>query len=64
MNTSESGQWSRILDKYWVRDRAFYKKVLVILIPIVLQSVINQGVNMMDTIMVAGFPAEKRQVDP
>ena len=40
------------LDKYWVRDRAFYKKVLVILIPIVLQSVINQGVNMMDTVMV------------
>ena len=40
------------LDKYWVRDRAFYKKVLVILIPIVLQSIINQGVNMMDTVMV------------
>ncbi len=52
MNKAESGRWSRALDKYWVRDRAFYKKVLVILIPIVLQSVINQGVNMMDTIMV------------
>lgn len=40
------------LDRYWVRDRSFYKKVLLILIPIVLQSVINQGVNMMDTVMV------------
>ncbi len=42
---------SRWLDKYWVRDKHFYKKVLRILIPIVLQSIINQGVNMMDTIM-------------
>lgn len=40
------------LDKYWVRDKDFYKKVLLILIPIVLQSIINQGVNMMDTVMV------------
>lgn len=40
------------IDKYWVRDKAFYQKVLLILIPIVLQSIINQGVNMMDTIMV------------
>ncbi|RKJ39212.1 MATE family efflux transporter [Acutalibacter sp. 1XD8-33] len=40
------------IDKYWVRDKTFYHKVLMILIPIVLQSIINQGVNMMDTIMV------------
>ena len=40
------------IDKYWVRDKAFYQKVLLILIPIVLQSIINQGVNIMDTIMV------------
>ena len=40
------------IDSYWVRDPSFYKKVLLILIPIVLQSIINQGVNMMDTIMV------------
>lgn len=43
---------ARFKGKYWVTDRAFYKKVLLILIPIVLQSIINQGVNMMDTIMV------------
>ena len=48
MTETKSG-W---LDKYWVRDRSFYKKVFVILIPIVMQSIINQGVNMMDTIMV------------
>lgn len=43
---------ARRFDKYWVRDKSFYKKVLLILVPIVLQSIINQGVNMMDTIMV------------
>ncbi len=43
---------SRWLDKYWVTDKGFYKKVILILIPIVCQSIINQGVNMMDTIMV------------
>ena len=40
-----------------VTDRAFYKKVMVILIPVVLQSMINQGVNMMDTIMVGQLGA-------
>lgn len=45
----ERNSW---IERYWVRDRSFYKKVLLILIPIVLQSVINQGVNMMDTVMV------------
>lgn len=40
------------LETYIVTDRGFYKKVLFILIPVVLQSCINQGVNMMDTIMV------------
>ncbi len=38
--------------KYLVTDRTFYKKTMLILIPVVLQAVINQGVNMMDTIMV------------
>lgn len=47
-----TGAKSRWLDKYWVTDRAFYRKVVLILIPIVFQSIINQGVNMMDTIMV------------
>ncbi len=41
-----------ILERYLVTDRGFYRKTLMILIPVVLQAVINQGVNMMDTIMV------------
>jgi putative MATE family efflux protein len=45
-------QKTKFFDKYIVKDRAFYKKTLLILIPVVLQSCINQGVNMMDTIMV------------
>ena len=46
---SGKNEW---IDKFWVRDRGFYRNVLLILIPIVLQSIINQGVNMMDTVMV------------
>lgn len=40
------------INKYFVKDRSFYKKIVIIFIPIVLQSIINQGVNMMDTIMI------------
>lgn len=40
------------IQRYIITDRQFYKKILLILIPVVLQSIINQGVNMMDTIMV------------
>lgn len=43
------GKWIR---KYIITDRAFYNQALLIIIPVVLQSIINQGVNMMDTIMV------------
>ena len=42
----------RIQDKI-ITDREFYQKVMRIFIPVILQSCINQGVNMMDTIMVA-----------
>lgn len=38
--------------RLFVRDRSFYKKLLQIAIPVVLQSVITIGVNMMDTLMV------------
>ena len=43
---------SVFFDKFIVTDKIFYKKMLLILIPVVLQSCVNQGVNMMDTIMV------------
>lgn len=47
--TENKSHW---IDQYLVRDKGFYKKIVAILIPIVLQSIINQGVNMMDTVMV------------
>lgn len=44
----------RIQDKI-ITDREFYQKVMRIFIPVILQSCINQGVNMMDTIMVGSL---------
>lgn len=41
-------EWNR----YLVTDRTFYKRAMLLIIPVVLQNCINQGVNMMDTIMV------------
>ena len=35
----------------FVRDRQFYRNILHIALPIVLQSLITTGVNMMDTLM-------------
>ncbi|MBQ7936718.1 MAG: MATE family efflux transporter [Clostridia bacterium] len=40
------------MQKLWINDNGFYKKVAKIAIPIALQGLITQGVNMMDTIMV------------
>lgn len=40
------------LSKYLVTDRCFYKKAMLIIVPVLLQNLINQGVNMMDTVMV------------
>ena len=42
----------RGLGRYIVTDKAFYRKALLLIVPVVLQSIINQGVNMMDTVMV------------
>ena len=41
--------------KLFQKDSAFYKKVLVLAIPIALQSLIAVGVNMLDTIMVGSI---------
>lgn len=38
-----------------IPDRAFYKKVLTIAVPIALQSLITIGVNMMDTVMLGSM---------
>ncbi len=40
------------LGKYIVTDGKFYKSALMLIIPVLFQNLINQGVNMMDTIMV------------
>lgn len=40
------------LRKYIITDKAFYQEAILIILPVVLQAIINQGVNMMDTIMV------------
>ena len=42
----------RLVDRYLITEPAFYKSALTIIIPVVIQSLINQGVNMMDTVMV------------
>ena len=41
-----------LLSKFLVTDVCFYKRAMLIIIPVLLQNMINQGVNMMDTIMV------------
>ncbi len=41
--------------KVIVRDRSFYKELLIIAAPIILQNIITIGVNMMDTIMLGSF---------
>lgn len=46
---------TRITDKILVTDKGFYSRALMMLIPVVLQNCINQGVNMMDTIMVGSL---------
>lgn len=38
--------------KYLITDKKFYKDALLLILPVMLQSCINQGVNMMDTVMV------------
>ncbi len=40
------------INKYIVTDPKFYKRALLLILPVVMQNIINQGVNMMDTVMV------------
>lgn len=41
--------------KLFVRDKAFYREVAMIAIPVAMQSVISIGINMMDTVMLGSF---------
>lgn len=43
------------MSKYIVTDRKFYKTAIVLSAPVVLQSMITIGVNMLDTIMLGNF---------
>ncbi len=43
------------LSKYIVTDGSFYKRAMLLIIPVLFQNLINQGVNMMDTIMVGNL---------
>ena len=40
------------MSKLFIKDKAFYKSVATIAIPIALQGLITSGVNAMDTVMV------------
>ena len=40
------------LKRYIITDKSFYWEAILIIVPVVLQAIVNQGVNMMDTIMV------------
>lgn len=44
-----------MIQKLFVRDKEFYKKLFLLAIPIVLQSMITIGVNMMDTVMLGKY---------
>ena len=44
--------FKELTKKYIVTDGDFYKRAMLLIIPVLLQNLINQGVNMMDTVMV------------
>jgi len=44
-----------MLEKLFVKDKAFYKLILTMALPVVLQNMITIGVNMMDTIMLGSY---------
>lgn len=43
------------MGKFFVKDKQFYKTVLMIALPVALQQVINLGVNLADQIMIGSF---------
>jgi len=48
-----------IRESFFVRDKAFYKQMLMISVPIALQNLISQGVQMMDTFMLGKLGDEQ-----
>ncbi len=43
------------MNSVFVKDKAFYKQLLILALPVVLQSVINISVNLMDTVMLGSY---------
>lgn len=43
------------LQKLFIRDKQFYRTVLMMAMPVVLQNMITIGVNMLDTIMLGAY---------
>lgn len=50
--STQTRTWIR---RHLVTEKSFYKTAVLLTLPIMLQSLINQGVNMMDTIMVGSL---------
>lgn len=44
-----------LINKLFVKDKNFYKQMLILAIPVVLQNVINISVNLMDTVMLGSY---------
>lgn len=49
-------KWGRYMKKVTIiKDPGFYRRVLVIMLPVAIQQAINMGVNMLDTMMLGSF---------
>lgn len=44
-----------MLERFFVKDKNFYKSILILAVPVVLQNMITFGVNIMDTVMLGSF---------
>ena len=48
----------KFLKKLFINDKAFYRKVLILALPIALQSLITTGVNLLDNMMLGRVGAD------
>lgn len=51
----QKGDLHNIMKVTLVKEKAFYRSVLAIMLPVALQQAINMGVNMLDTMMLGSF---------
>ena len=50
-----SSKVSAFMNRFFISDKRFYKKLLSIAVPIILQSSITIGINLLDTLMLGDF---------